>query len=421
MKGWRLVANGFGQNLLGKILLKSFSFLSLPLLTYWITTEEMGIFQLLFGGLGIFIEIVALGTRQLFAIEYFKNNSMLYRLRLIAQNLLIYFTCSSFLFILLLGSLLYYLPSKYWVISSLAVLWSYLNMFNELYLSVVRFNLQFFRYYATSLSFGLLQLILILLFVLGMDLHLMGLVVSYILSEVLQGFWALYASRRELRIMRHIKQVNTALIRQVLSRSVVFIPSVLSYWLLMNIDQWMLGSMMGLESVGIYGLAIRFALLFDFFISYSFFTIYTPHLFERLRQNYQNGCEKNIKVALVVFLAALILCGLAMFCTPVLKWMIAPSYYSSIAFVAPLLFAAATRFACGILQIGLQYRNLIPFLLWTNVAAAMTNSLLNFFWIPRFGIAGCIAATNVSFCLMFALIWAKQYFVLYEKKSPSTA
>lgn len=397
------------QVIFGRFFLKIFSFLTLPLLTFYIANEEMGVYSLLTGGLGIFVELASLGTRKHFSIHYFKTSSTLEKLLLIGKNLLVSLRFSFPLFFLLVALFFFRLDSEYIVVTFLAVITAYLSMYNEMYLSVVRFNMQIEWYNTLSVGFGFFQTGSILVAVILFQGGLQGIFIALFLSELVQFLYSFFHSRKEIQLLKKIYLKKDSLsfkpCLQLVGDSLIFLPTTLSLWLLMNIDQWMLGSTLGLSSVSLYGLAGKFPLAFDFLVTYSFIIVYTPFIYEKFRLN--QGKKLNIIISFLIILAAFVLYYPMQVTSQLLGHLIDVRYQDAVQYVAPLMVMAFLRFASNILQLFLQYEEEVPFIIKTNFAAAILNILLNAYLIPIYGIHGAVVATIICFATMYLLTLLK--------------
>ncbi len=394
----------FFQCVTGKVFLKSFNFITMPLLTFYITPKEMGIYQLLFAGMGIFTEVATVGFRQYLSVDYFKNPHLSSRLNLVGKNLWVYLRVTSVAFLLMFLVLGWKIEAVYLFISLFAVLQSYLSIFNELYLNVVRFQMKFMRYNAISLLFGGLKVVGILIGVVLLKMQLMGLIFSLLVVEMVQLLYSAYSSKRALMLIRKTQiQQNFSFnsFYQTLKKSIIFVPSTISFWLLMNIDQWMLGSMMGLESVGLYALAGKFPLLFDYMISSSLIMVYTPFLYEKLRIRFVVTGWGNVMLSLAVLISSLFVYYLVNLNIHVLQSIVSSNYYDALDYIPVLVFVACIRLATHLLQLCIQFKGKISFIVCSNILSAAVNVFLNSVWIPKYGIQGCLMATLSSFVLMY--------------------
>lgn len=405
-KNFGAFSANFFQCFLGKILVRSCGLITLPLLTFYFTREEMGVYQLLLGGLGIFVEVATLGTRQYFAVEYFKYSTLYSRLNLVSKNLWVNLKYTSLIFLLALSGLLSFFDKSYFGIFVLFLFQSYLNIFNEMFLTFLQLQMKFTRYNILSFLFALTQMSLVVLAVVVLKFKLAGMALLLFIGEAVFLAFFSYRSRRSLLVvykMFGLNKVSRSKVIGLLKQSWLFVPSTISFWLLVNIDQWMLGGMTNLDNVGLYAFAGKFPLFFDFLLSSTFIFIYTPVLYEGLKNKFVYVGNRNAMLSILVFIFSGLVYGVSVGLVPYIKVFISENFYASLAYIPPLIFVACTRLASNLLQLTFKYKGQIAFILWTNIFAAILNTILNYLWIPMYGINGCLMATTLSFVCMFVV------------------
>lgn len=393
----------FFQCFLGKILVRSCGLITLPLLTFYFSREEMGIYQLFLGGLGIFVEVATLGTRQYFAVEYFKYSSLYPRLSLVNKNVWINLKYTSVIFLLALLVVLNFFDKSYFGIFILFLFQSYLNIFNEMFLMFLQLQMKFTRYNLISFLFAATQTSLVVLAIVVLKFKLAGLALVLLFAELLFLAYFAVSSQRALRLISKMNTMSNRKLFGLLKHSWLFVPSTISFWLLVNIDQWMLGGMTNLENVGLYAFAGKFPLFFDFLLSSTFIFVYTPVIYKGLKDNFVRAGNRNAKLSIAVFMCSGLIYGISILMTPYLKMFIAENFYASLVYIPPLVFVACIRLASHLLQLTIKYKGQIAFILWSNILTAVLNTIFNYLWIPVYGVNGCVMATALSFVCMFAV------------------
>ncbi len=394
----------FFQCTLGKALVRSCGFITLPLLTFYFTKEEMGVYQLLVGGLAIFVELASLGTRQYLWVEYFKFSNLYSRTVLILRQLWVALCFTSVLFVTACAILMTQFDYFYWPVFILMFAQSYVNIFNELYLTFFQLRMKYARYNLLSFLLALSQMGTVVLTLTLLHFKLTGLVFGLLSANLLFFVFVVFSSKRYLKILYRLSRIKKGNFRSVvllLKKSLLFLPPTLSFWLLVNIDQWMLGTMSGVADVGIYSFAGKFPLFFDYILSSTLILVYTPRLYHRLREQYRQGCEKNMLNALAVVVVGVLGYPLIGFLLPLGKYLISPNFYESLNYIPLLIFAAILRLATHLLQLTIRFEKFTGFIFWSNLFCALIDAVLNYFWIPKFGIMGCVYATVTSFAVMF--------------------
>jgi O-antigen/teichoic acid export membrane protein len=405
--GWSHFGKYFSQFVMGKILLKALGFITVPLLTFYISQEEMGAYNLLTSCFNIMTVFFTLGTRQYFGIHFFKFSSLYNRLEITSRILWVYKHISLPLFALLALVMSQKISSEYLLVTLLFSLFFYLDIYNEIYMATLGFNQKFLKYNALSLIFASLQVLFLVIFVLFFNLHLLGIALAFLFAGIAQLSYSILTSKRHLSIISRIKKrsnnTNTKNIVSLIKPSLIFIPSALSFWLLMNIDQFMLNSMIGLKSVGLYGLASKFPTVFDTLISSSFIAVYTPKIYNKFRENISKGRKINTLIALLCFASSFLLYFIIKKCSFVIGYIVHDNYLPALDYIAPLMLAAMIKFSANILNMHIQFVNKIRFILYLNITTAVINAILNYLLIPKYGVQGCLIATVSSFTVMFAI------------------
>ncbi|GAB4227874.1 MAG: hypothetical protein Tsb0021_04990 [Chlamydiales bacterium] len=398
-------------------MIRAFNFVTLPLLTFYITREEMGLYQLLVGGMAIGVEVLTLGTRQYITIEYFKQRGWRSKLLLLRHNLEVYLYITAPLFFFLYLILSFQIDGTYLLLLGITVIQSYCNTFNELYLSVLQFEMRFKKYNLVSFLFGFLQVSFVLIAVVFLRLKLYGFIFGLVLAEFLQLAYTLKITWRYFPLLKKIKRSKSFDLSNILKNSIVFIPSMLSFWLLMNIDQWMLGTQAGLEEVGLYAFAGKFPLLFDFLLTSSFILVYTPFLYRKLKIHFVSGAIGNIQLSFAVLVMSIGCYYLAYRLSFLCEWLISPNFYAAIDLIPSMLFIACIRFATHTIHLSLKFKQHLFFIMLCNFIAAILNISLNYLWIPTYGIQGCLFATLVSFSLMYVISLLRLFAIIKTERN----
>lgn len=390
--------------------MRSLGFITIPLLTYYIQPADMGAYNLLWSYYGVMTEVCALGLRQLYVVDYFKSAHKGHRAALILQVLSIYFFLTTPLFFLSYLGVIALLGWKYAVLGGILALSGYLRFFTEFYLNTLRLQMRFFCYNLFCLSFALLQLGFVITCVVGLQKGILGLACSVFIAEVLALLVAGCITRKSLlralavrSIKRKIKFPNLLFL---LKNSYPFIPSVLSFWVLTNVDQWMLEAFKGLSAAGLYSFALKMPQLLDYLVSSTFILVYTPIHYEGLKKDFTRQVKRSVLISLFCLLAGSASIYLFQSQIYLLKFWINIQYQEALGYIAPLLLAATIRLSMNVMHLTLHYQKKVSSIFFIHTLGALLNAGLNAWWIPTHGTWGCIAATLLSFCAMYLLTLA---------------
>ncbi len=200
-------------------------------------------------------------------------------------------------------------------------------------------------------------------------------------------------------------RLRWSLARRIVSTSWLLIFSAAVSFILMRIDQVMIGQMLGTAEVGLYAVAVKFVEVWYFLPA-----IISASLFPAIL----NAKKTDINIyqrRLLNFFVFMLVFSLA-----VALGTVALSYYLVVGlFGAEYLPAVAVLrvYACSSVGLFLNwafYQQLIAedrlrLIFFSNFAGMVLNVCLNFLFIPRFGIIGAAWATLLSYLLVPAIIF----------------
>jgi O-antigen/teichoic acid export membrane protein len=340
-----------------------------------ITEEEKNIYSSTSFWFIITIYTITIGLLFIFSQKlnafYFGGNSS----TLIFQLALISFY-SNGIFIFLQNQLRYYFKARSFVIISIT--YTVVS-----YLSTILILL-YYRNGAAGLFWGMI----------------IGLTVACFLS------W--YAAKENYKLKFDWKKC-----KEMLTFSIPLVPSGIAVILLMYTDRIAIKNLMTLSDVGIFGIAYRFAAMLTLATS-SFQTALYPLIFK----NYKNpDTPKEIKNIFQYFLiAALSLIGiLSIFSMEISVVFTTPKYYKA-SLIIPLLSFSTLFLALNMFTPGLAIIKKTKLIAVINIAAAGLNFLLNYTFIPMFGLFGAGMATLLTSILVFivnVIFNQKYYYINY--------
>jgi O-antigen/teichoic acid export membrane protein len=215
-------------------------------------------------------------------------------------------------------------------------------------------------------------------------------------AEVIGAITALSMSRR---IVRPVLSVDRALWREVLRSSLPLGGGVLLLAVVNRVDFLMLERMANLDQVGLYSAAYKITSLFERFPILISATLY-PMMSQlavsdraRLHSVYR---RTEMHLAAIAIPAAVLI---SLFAAPTLR-LFGPAYVAAATGLRVLVWSSVCLYlamAGGhlLVSIGRERANLL-----TLLAGAVTNVVLNVFWIPRWGYVGAAMSTVAAFVVI---------------------
>ncbi len=250
----------------------------------------------------------------------------------------------------------------------------------------------------TVLSSVLLRAVAIYLILIGMGAW------GWVLSDTLGHFVAVgllvVIAMPDARLKPSAK-----MLRPLATYGMFLVPSVLSFYVMTVADKYLIRALSDnpLEQVGFYSVGERIAGLMQlanlaFIFGWQRFAFRNMHL---------EGGSRVIARGLFWFA----ICGsylamsLGLLGDDITQWMISASFAPGIVVITPITIAALLGGLASAAEIGLHQSRRPLHISYLNVVAALINIGLNFWAIPRWGIAGAANATMVSQAIRLLLVW----------------
>ena len=375
--------------------------ISLPIITWFFSQEDVGRMAMLQVALGFSTLLFSLGLDQAYVREFHevKDKPALLKRALLPGLLILSVT----LFILLVsGSELsgWLFGISDWHLSLLiavAVLAAFISRFLSL---VLRMNEQ-------GLAFSMSQLLpkLVLLafiggyILLGADTSLANLVLANTAAFVFVCVVFAFNTRREW-IAAITATLDWQHLKQMLRFGLPLILGGIAYWGLTAIDKVFLRTLASFEELGIYSVAVTFAGVATILQSV-FSTLWAPTVYKWASKG--EGLENVHKVSRYILCIVVLLFCLA----GLLSWVVTlflPGSYAAVQWIlvaclgAPLLYTLSETTVVGI---GITRRS--GFAMLAAVVAFLVNLVGNWLLIPKFGAAGAAVSTCISFWVFFVL------------------
>ena len=238
----------------------------------------------------------------------------------------------------------------------------------------------------------------IILVLLGMGAW--GWVLSDTFGRLLAVLLLVAVAMPDARVRPHIK-----LIRPLASYGVMLVPALISYYFMIVSDKYLIRALTddSLQQVGFYSVGERIAGVMQL-VNLAFIFGWQRFAFRNMHTS--DGPPIIARGILWFAIAGSYLAlALAMLGDDLTRWFVAKEYAPGIVVITPLTLAALLGGLAGAAEIGLHKRKRPLRISYLNGAAAVCNIVLNFWAIPRWGIAGAAVATMVSQAFRLVFIW----------------
>jgi len=199
----------------------------------------------------------------------------------------------------------------------------------------------------------------------------------------------------------NLTKISFSVWKRMFKYGAPLIPAVLLLFVIQYCDRFMINHFLGLGELGIYAIGIRMASIIALiFIGFRF--AWGPYVFN----NYKNPRTREVVGLLFkyLFLLSMLLVLIIVLFSPELLFILTTKSYYAAHKVIPLLTWSTILYTIGAyfsFGFGIAEKNI--FSLYINLVAAALNVLLNYLFIPRFGIKGAALATCISMLIFFLL------------------
>ena len=377
------------------ILQKCLSFITLPLFTRLLTTEQYGqytIYSSWQGILMIFLTLnLAYGSFQT-AMVKFEDRRSEYITSIQGICLLLSLV---FLAIYLpfrnLWNQLFELPTLFVLIMVSEIIF---KTATQLWMERNRFEFKYKSVVAITLLTSILSPILAFILVSSTDEKGYARILGYASINVIVGLIVFIQNTK-----RGKKLFNKEFWKYALGFNIPLLAYYLSQVIFNQSDRIMISHMTGTGEAAMYGVAYNLAMILTFVLN-AINGSYVPWIYGKIKKG--RGIEnKQISIVLIILMGLMILCVI-WFAPEIILIMAGKKYEAAIYVVAPVAMSLLLLFYCQLFINVEFYYEEKKMLVYGSVGAAVLNIVLNYLLIPVFGFVAAGYTTLASY-IVFAL------------------
>lgn len=374
------------------ILQKCLSFITLPLFTRLLTTEQYGqltIYSSWQGILSIFLTLnLAYGSFSTAMIK-FENDRDGYISSV--EGICIFLTILFLLIYLPFQSFWNYwfqLPTKLILLmvvemlcSTAILLWSGKKRFEFKYIGVI----------SVTLLMAVVSPIVAYFLVINNDEKGYARIVGFALVHILIGgaFFVWNAIRGR-------KVINKIYWKYALGFNIPLLAYYLSQIIFNQINRIMISHMVGTDKAAIFGVAYSLAMVLTFVLN-AINNSYVPWFYGKIKEG-KMADNRHVSLGIAGFMAV-ILSGIIWFAPEVIQIMAGSQYVEAIYVVPPVAISLLLLFYAQLFINVEFYYEEKKSLVWASIGAAVVNFILNYFLIKLFGFVAAAYATLVSYII----------------------
>ncbi|MBA6409107.1 MULTISPECIES: oligosaccharide flippase family protein [unclassified Pseudoalteromonas] len=289
------------------------------------------------------------------------------------------------------------------------LLWVYLGLLSVFCSFTLNIRLGQWQIRGRAKSYGTLQvtnalvvllfsLLLVVLFELGPNGRIYGIVITSIIIGIIS-----YFTLRNDKLV--IFEYNKADIKYALSFGIPLIPHVLGGFLLLSIDRLVINKELGLEMTGIYMVAVNLGNALNIVFN-SINKAYSPWLFGKLKEN-DNFIKKSIvKKTYIYFLFLTLLIFLSFLIAPAILKLIVGEQFHEAARVLPFIVTGQVFLGMYFMVTNyIFYIKKTKYLSYVTITSGALNIVLLLILIPNYGLIGAALAFLIANFCQFIFTW----------------
>lgn len=380
---------------IGEIIPRILSFILLPVLTVYLTTQEYGINSYTTSVMMFVSVLASLSLNTYLLSQFYKEEGVKNRKKLVGT---IFCTVMLFNILVLVLQLLFFptlikafeINIPFYPFFILAILNNFFDVMGIIPLALYRVNQDVKGFLAVSLSRTLLQYLLVLIFVVYFKWGLEGSYYGRLYVNIPYVFIYLYYINKNGYF-----KIDYSILKKALKFCLPLLPGSVSYILISLSDRIILERYISLDALGIYSVAFTLALVLNIIIQ-AFYKTIEPILFkEYAGSNFIAVNSLLYKSYLSVIIMGAF--GVAIFSKEI--FMIAASKNFLVGYkIVPLLVTSVAISGINIyLDMLLITENKQKIVSYTTILSGVISIIINLILIPIFGYYGAIIASISSF------------------------
>lgn len=388
---------------IGPIGIAIIGFISLPIVTWFYSVEDVGKISMLQVVSSFCILLFGLGLDQAYVREYHEssNRSQLFKMAVLPGFLVIFI--SLWLIYLINNTVI----SK-WLYGEQDIYLSVVTIFFFLFSFLLRFLALILRMEERAFSYSFSQLlpkVFFLIFILatvwlGYKQNTYNLITANLLSVVV-GFFMFSWGTRKVWLLSLVSTINWNKQKELLIYGLPLVFGGLASWGLNVMDKLFLRSLSNFTELGVYSVAMSIAGVVILF-SGIFNTIWSPMVYKWVSEG-QVDIKKINNISEYVLAASYFIIMISGLLSWIIPFFLPPEYSSiqyliTVCLLGPLFYTLSETTA-----IGITIKRKTSLSMIASISAMLVNLCGNYLLVPTLGAAGAAASTAVAFWIFYIL------------------
>ena len=341
---------------------------------------------------------------------YYEKNDILFKKELISSALFISILGAAIM--ILLGfifasylSFILFQTKEYSDLIILTLIGQAAGFLNTLLLLVIRYEKKSFIFLLINISIFFLNLLITYFLLIFYKKQISAPIIGILISNVFFFFVLMYINRNFL-----VLSVNKILITDLFNFGISAALSSLFYYILDWIDRIYISNYLSVSDVGIYSLGYKIGSIINMVYIIPIFLIWAPLRIQYSKEEYYDLL--NTKVAnYYTMLGSLFIIGFVVFNNTVEQIFSIDSRFNGALNIYPLIMISALFLGYqNLLDYGIFISKKAYYYIFISIIGIAVNSLLNFYFLPKYGVISSAYITIFTYFLTSTII----YFIAYK-------
>lgn len=375
---------------------KVINFIIYPLLTFFLTREELGYYDLVINSIYLMIPLATLQLGDGVYRRLLPKESLDEKKEIISTGFL------SFSLVLIpIVLVVFLILNSFYDIKNgeLVLMMTFLYSCNATIKQMVRGLKKNNVFIIAEILYSLFFVLLTGIFLSFYGDNLTGVFISFVLTNLISIFYLMYSSN--ITSMIAIRFFSRKTQKELLQYSIPLIPNSISWWLVGSANTFIVTSMLGFGSNGIYAIAFKFSSVI-YLLNKVFSLAWQDHVI--LDRGNDDRYNSRILNKLLFFLLTTVLV-LTVFTKLILGIFVSNEFYEAWQYVPYLLMATAfssisTFFGAFYLKWGKTNK-----IFTTTLIGAATTIISSLFFTRLFGLTGTSLSVMIGFMLVAITRW----------------
>lgn len=397
----------FGGFSLGPIIGAFLGFITVPLVTYFISADEFGRASMFSMAQSTMSILMYMGLDQAYVREF--NQA---RLENKKDELLVNAMFLPVFMAMLIGVLIFVFPSfvsqilfdnrnEIFISRSLAVMLPFM-IFENFGLLKIRMEEKGTLYSFFTILLKLLTLAFTVLLFVAYEKSFRSVIFASVISEILTSCFVIFTSLRKTNLLH--SKLDKALIKRMLYFGIPLMPAAIIGWLLTSMDKVMLRTLCNYSELGVYSAAFKIVNVLG--IIQSCFTLFWPPVAYRWHEEKKDN-KYFSAVNDIVAVVMVIMCMLILLCKDIVAVILGKNFAQSI-YIFPFIMLYPIMYTMSETTcLGISFSRKTGYNIIVTAISGTLNVILNYLLIPSLGGKGAAIATGLSYIAFF---WGRTLF-----------